>query len=893
MTFNLAGCFIGKSKQTLDVAPRLRMEKGNTLNKMRLAGLIGGIVLASYANGQAPGLQVQIKSGTGLFVSVDGVPVIQGSGIQYYAPGWTKGYYSTQYAYQNVKEIASNQYLLTFASPDGKASGAETFKLVGGVLTVSASLNWASQEPCSIECTAAQVWGDAVMSSPYQAKGSQNLTFGNAPSASESEDARTFSHLTRPVTLSGRWGQMKFQVMQPQNQWIAFDARNWPQDWTQGKNFLWFGIGGCPITKGKTVTIQYSIQLSPSPLGSGVKQHVALTPSPVPSATYLPNFKLPLLPFPKQIHLSQDKGLEITGAWRLPVGYFLHINEFFDLLKNRFTLEKPTSSTPKVEFDGGLGDLHLPPEAFTIKITSHGVSVLGEDDNGLRFGLRRLALLAYSKGGKVYLPIGTMTDWPTVTWRGFHLFSGPDALPFQTKLYDRVLGPLGFNHAVIQCDRTAWDCLPNVRGAGIMSKQDLAKLFAMYRSRGISPIPLIESFGHDSWLFKNGGNLNLAVNPNQPYALDPRKIGTAQLLGNIWKEAIDLLHPSTIHFGCDEVDMVGFPENQDLLTQLWPLQMKTLSKIATESHVKMMLWGDEMLAKGQAPDACNAPSEAAAEKRLSAIPKGAYIADWHYANNPDFNAYTTSLNYWQNAGLNPIASTWYQSKNVAGFDAAAAQVKAGTLQTTWCGVNSSFSDPIHAFDQFAAFVLAAEYSWTGRQDPPDQLSYNYRKVFWHLYFQGPLAVKPSAGDLCSDGTTGRFAVGRYRFDQIAPAELGSGLDPVNSNYPTEVQFRLTSPVTANKLAVACYCAHSLPQHGIAGKVTVHLTSGKTVSKELEYGRDVRTKDSKKVAPLSENGSGIYAVVIPFSKAEDVAWIEVKAEGSAAGITVVGLSLLDK
>ena len=91
-----------------------------------------------------------------------------------------------------------------------------------------------------------------------------------------------------------------------------------------------------------------------------------------------------------------------------------------------------------------------------------------------------------------------------------------------------------------------------------MKKEDLAKLFQWYRGIEVEPIPLIQSFGHMGWLFANGMNKDLAINPQVPYTLDPRKPGAKELIGKVWDEAASLLKPRTIHVGLDEVDMLGF-----------------------------------------------------------------------------------------------------------------------------------------------------------------------------------------------------------------------------------------------------------------------------------------------------------------------------------------------
>ena len=56
------------------------------------------------------------------------------------------------------------------------------------------------------------------------------------------------------------------------------------------------------------------------------------------------------------------------------------------------------------------------------------------------------------------------------------------------------------------------------------------------------------------------------------------------------------------------------------------------------------------------------------------------------------------------------------------------------LQSTWCGY---FPDGKVlrgvSFPQFSAFILAAEYAWSARAEPPDRLSYDPAAVFRKAY----------------------------------------------------------------------------------------------------------------------------------------------------------------
>ena len=311
-----------------------------------------------------------------------------------------------------------------------------------------------------------------------------------------------------------------------------------------------------------------------------------------PAAYEVPEVHPPLIPRPKKSNLDWDHPLEITGAWAFPAGRFAHLGEFEAALERRFIL--PKSEKP-VNIDGGISKLGLVPGAYRITIRPTGISVVGEKDEGFRYGLQRIARLAFVKGGKVYVPTGDLFDEPVNTFRGVHLFVGPQALAFQKKLVERVLMPLGMNRVVLQCERAAWKSLPGTSTPDTMPLDQLVSLFKMYRDYGFEPIPLLESFGHDEWLFANGKNLDLAMDPKVPYALDPRKPRTKELMNQLWDEVIKLLQPETVHFGLDEVDMLGFPADTATKTALWKTQLATLGGIAKSHGVNMMLWGDELL----------------------------------------------------------------------------------------------------------------------------------------------------------------------------------------------------------------------------------------------------------------------------------------------------------
>lgn len=518
----------------------------------------------------------------------------------------------------------------------------------------------------------------------------------------------------------------------------------------------------------------------------------------------------------------------------------------------------------------------IPANGYRVRIDENGFTVDARDALGLDFAIQRIASIAFARNGHLWLPAGTIEDWPSSPWRGVHLFVGPEALPFQSRLWDRVLIPLGFNKVVLQCERTAWDSTPGIEGRATMSRRDLARLFAMYRSRDVDPIPLIESFGHMGWLFNNGKNLDLALDTKAKWAIDPRKPGARALINNLWQEAIDLLHPKTIHFGMDEVSLRGAPGDSPLLTKLWTEQLTLLAEIAKRNHLRPMLWGDQALGPGEAVDYALASSGPEAKARRKAIPKGAMIADWHYAARSHPTAFGTSLDLWRREGFEPIAATWHNPSNITAFDIAATKRGMGTLQTTWAGYESSEANVAGAnLRQFTAMVLAGEYSWSGRTDPPERLGYDPAEIFREMFFGSPHVVKAEPGILFGSGTEFRIGDVRFRRLEGLGAAAGNSLD---------LEFR----GSGKELFVAVQSTERGKYGDPACEIEIHLDRV-TTRVGLKYGVDVRSMDDPDICPGAQRSNGISNFRIDLG-AEKASIRGITVSATTPGLRILGITL---
>jgi len=379
------------------------------------------------------------------------------------------------------------------------------------------------------------------------------------------------------------------------------------------------------------------------------------------------------------------------------------------------------------------------PEGYSLVVGASRAVVAGHDPAGTFYGAQTLCQMLGRDARGVYVVGARVADYPTLGWRGAHLFVGDRALPFHRKLIARVFARLKMNALVLECEQARWDTLGKAAPPWAMSKADLKAEVAFARRYGLAVTPLVNSVGHMPWAFANGANLALAEDPQTPYAANVANPQTDQFLFRLYDEVLDTFGSSALHIGGDEVALRGrypylsraeFPT----LADAFAAQVTRAHDHLKARHARTLLWGDMLLASGEAADATGAPSPAQARRMRDGLPHDIVLTDWHYRASGPFD----SLPRLRAAGFGPIiGATWFEPGNIASFSRAlAAGQERGLLQTTWAGYNSSEANLNHEKRQFVAFVLAAECAWNGGRADLARLPYDPAQVFDQLY--GPV-----------------------------------------------------------------------------------------------------------------------------------------------------------
>lgn len=819
-----------------------------------------------------PAFDFRVEPGRGLTVVAGGVPLVRGSYFQVVSPNWKYSYYGSVGGPQKIEQVDNDTVRLSFKAAE--VEGTHTYHREGDHLKVRYEFKLTGDGPAIVELAAGLVW------TPALAQGAKPVPSPTAPIGGRrlGPDATTFG-------LAGPLGTLEGAASLPLT---VFDARRYPQSWAEGKDVLWVGDLSLPLETGKTTTLELDWRIptvavsDPAPL----KKKIA--------AVRIADARLPdearpvLIPQPETDRLHYETPIEITGTWSLPIGEFDHFADFKAALARRFVLPTVSAKAKKIPIDGGISKLGVNPGGYRITIRAdRGISVVGEEDTGLRNAAEKLAQIAFARDGKLWLPTGYLYDAPKVRWRGVHLFGGPKARAFQKTLWTKVLRPLGFDNVVLQCERTAWDATPGTATPITMTKAQLADLFGLYRNLGVDAVPLIQSYGHMEWLFANGKNLDLAMNPEVPYAIDPRKPRTKEVLGAVWDEAIAIAKPTKVHFGLDEISMRGWTGGDLFLTDTWNLQLGFLSGIAQRQGVEPMLWGDQALFGDEAPDAALAGTKGDAAARRDAIPKRAWIADWHYKADPRPETFVKVLQLWKDAGMRPIASTWYRPDNVRGFALAAGQMGAGLLQTTWAGYESTEAAMLENPAQFGAMVLAADYAWSGRKDKPNELPYDPNEVFRKMYFSRPSPLTPQPGTTLGGGTA--FTVGDVRFQSL-DLRTTSVLRPITDSGDS---LEIETSAKGRELSLALATEVPAEFGEAVGEVRIERLGAPAIVERLLYGRDIRAlSDPEALSKGDRSPGGPSAFRIDLGKGATVTKIVLRPLNRYTGLRLMGATVVD-
>jgi hypothetical protein len=761
-------------------------------------GLLGSTIGGTQAAPTAPDAFAPITIGrwtarylrNGLSLDFDRIPLVRGGLVQVFSKDYAKGYYGSS---------SSNPHPTVETLPDGGRAYTTLFNYAADALrfvatqrievhpdnTVKFTLRyrWDGPEPALLEWNTARLWGYPLVGATYRAEhaaGTPATTDRVGPLPRSSKyPADSLAPLWQSLTFQETaFGPLSLRVGAGEPAaGVLFDGRD--DEYLRDARLFWLGLLGAEMTPGQETTRSFTLSLpaphAPPALSttataresrSAKTIRISDAVRPLPPLRDERNHPV-LIPEPKIVRFAPDEAEDFVVTGRLVLDDQLPAGEKFNPVRQemaRFTSDTQRETgveatvqtgttvgrtlSVRVEQTGAITT--LPAEGYQLSVTPEEIRIVGRDAAGAFYGLQTLRqLLQRRASGRFSFAGASITDWPSLSFRGVHLFTGKEALPFHRRLIERVLSRYKLNRMVLECEYAHWSSHPEIAVPYGMSLDDLRADVAAARSHFLEPIPLVNSLGHSEWIFANHRHQDLAEDVNSQHAYDASNPDAYKFIFDVFGEALDIFHPRLFHIGHDEVKV----PSQDKAFGKYPARPGNIQKGASALFiedtnrladwlrgrgVRTILWSDMLLHESEGPTlpgvpimtAANAPTIAEAAERRSAMPADAVIADWRYTPGDEQR---NGLTLFRQRGQETLGCPWFQPENIRGWaQQAIAHNSLGTLQTTWAGYDSSVGQLEDWYDyrQFLAYVLAAEYAWSGTERHPYDL---FGKPFYRGY----------------------------------------------------------------------------------------------------------------------------------------------------------------
>jgi len=881
----------------------------------------------------------------GMSITWDGVRVSLHSELIVTTPPWAPHHYvgptasAVSSSHVDTSGVAS---VLSIAHRGANDSfvGKEVLTLhPGGALTQTLSGEYLGADDTALmQWRAAALNPSVIIGRPYRFESADGVVMRGVISVAPQPEDPPIAHGFRWIEFDSRLGTIRIEV-EGDRPLVFYDHR--ASRWSNPESpYFWFGDLGTRLAPGSPVLYRVTYRLIPAdcakataPTKRGVVPVQAhddaqcqdvdrvstLVPTPKHAVRIAGNAIFPVQPATSRV---------VNRPWRLAE---------HELLRHWKALgaavPKPMDTSPVLDFQLAESANELPSEGYRLDVTPDRVEIVAADTAGFLHAVQTLKQLSWrNREGAIEVAGATIRDWPSLPFRGVHIFTGGQGPELHERLIRDVYAATKLNQLVLEAEYVHWDAFPEIRHPRFgMSKADVRRVLAVSRELGIAVTPLVQSLGHCQWMFENNQHLDLAEDPEAKWAYCVTNPRTYDFIFTVYTEALELFQPRMLHIGHDEYTDRGRvpfrPESANYtVEELFMMDTLKLHAWLRERGVRVMMWGDMLLAKGEAPDACHARSKESAAMLRAQLPDDIVIADWHYAAGPpeDF----TSLEVFHDDGHATVASTWYRPGNIVGFAQAAHQQEGlGLLQTTWAGYSLDVESFTREMRQYLAHVLAAEVAWNAdRAITMDLLSAG--EAFFNLMGTTALASAARAGwtgDLASIANVSLSA-------DTADGWLGLGPEHDLSTMPTGdvrlrgVRFRVapkTAPnavVLAGRLAAQCGALERVameidaPAEALVllltsefpcesgtrvARVDCTFADGGSMRHELVYGENLfaytdLTPAAK--APVMWRGKtqsgqdvAVRSAVVPLGGQRRLKSIALSSAGSPASLVLIGLT----
>lgn len=329
--------------------------------------------------------------------------------------------------------------------------------------------------------------------------------------------------------------------------------------------------------------------------------------------------------------------------------------------------------------------------SYLLQVRDKQVNIYAENGAGIVNGLSSLEYLINEFKGSPYR--GDVADWPDIELRGVEL-GIRDVTPALTKAAIDRMRRGHYNLLLLAIDN-------NVRFASnkrftnscAWSIEEFVDVIEYAKQSGLEIVPYLRLLTHqEKDLFVPGAYPELMYNAR---TYDPRKKEVYQIIYAYIDEIIEVMKPTAIHIGHDEVTGVNDIHTgkiNPLPPHLFKDHVLKIHAYLKNKNIRTWMWGDMLITPSEFPEmhpgSINGTPEFAAIRKD--IPRDILICDWHYRDESLSRGRSLqfpTMKMFIDEGFDVIGSTFRHPHVTKSFPKYALSLNEpkmkGMMTTTW------------------------------------------------------------------------------------------------------------------------------------------------------------------------------------------------------------------
>jgi len=378
----------------------------------------------------------------------------------------------------------------------------------------------------------------------------------------------------------------------------------------------------------------------------------------------------------------------------------------------------------------------LPREGYVLEVGENYVAVIGNDRDGVFWGMQTLRQMLSGGKGKMEIAGARIVDYPKLRWRGItdDVSRGPIPTLEYMKNTVQTLSAFKLNMYTPYIELHAFNFKshPDMSAPGEgLSPEEMKELVAYGRKYHVEVFPSLQSFGHSDKLLSKPQYRHLAEIEESPWSVSPALEETYNLFNDLYNELAEIFPSPFFNLNCDETYDLGQGKSKPIADEIGPANLylrhiTRLQEMLKKKGKRVMFWGDIALHY---------------REMIPKLPPDIIVLNWDYGGAPSFE---WRLQPFYEAGLEqfvcPGVSCWSHifpnfdnaTVNINNFVRDGVKFKAsGMLNTTW----DDDGENLFGYNWYG-IVFGAEAAWCGGNiDRGD-----FDKRFDNAFFGSPTRI---------------------------------------------------------------------------------------------------------------------------------------------------------